>query len=229
MPAKIQKVLLLFTVYCLLPALLTGCATVSKKPPLPPKGMRGIYHQVKKGQTLWRISKAYQIELDKIAHINRLCDTSKIYEGQLIFIPEATTRLQDLEIEIDFIDKGGDFIWPLKGKVTSFYGMKRHKVKNQGIYIQTRKGIPVTAARSGKIAFCSEELEGYGKIIIIDHLDGYSTVYAQNFKNLVKLNQLVKQGQTIAQAGASGRADTPELYFEIRKGSSAQNPFFYLP
>jgi len=60
-------------------------------------------------------------------------------------------------------------------------------------------------------------------------MDGYSTVYAQNSRNLVKLNQLIKQGQLIAKAGGMGRSDKPELYFEIRKRHKPQNPFFYLP
>jgi len=191
--------------------------------------MAGIYHRVKAGETLWRISQAYGQELEKIARTNRLADTSRIYVGQLIFIPNSPEAFEDLTLRVDFKDKGGDFIWPLKGKVGSFYGMKRGMVRNKGIYIQTREGAYVLASRSGKVAFCSEGLKSYGKIIIIDHLDGYSTVYTQNLKILVKLNQLVKQSQVIARAGASGRTDTPELYFEIRKGHKPQNPFFYLP
>lgn len=220
---------LLFTIYCLLSTFLIGCATVAMGPPAPPKGMSGIYHRVKKGQTLWRISQAYAVEMEKIARLNRLADTSRIYVGQFIFIPDSIKKVEDLSLEIDFIDRGGDFIWPLKGRVSSIFGMKKGEVKNKGICIQTKKGAHVLASRSGKVAFCSEGLKGYGKIIIIDHLDAYSTIYAYNSKNLVKTNQLVKQGQVIAHAGSSGHVDSPELYFEIRKGHKPQNPFFYLP
>lgn len=229
MLSKIWKGFSLYTIYYILATALIGCATIAKGPPPPPEGMRGIYHRVKKGQTLWRISRVYGVELEKISRINRLADTSRIYVGQLIFIPGTTNAIEDLTLETDFTDKGGDFMWPVKGKVISFFGMKRDRVKNKGICIQTRKGNSVLAARSGRVAFCSEGLKGYGKIIIIDHLDAYSTVYAQNLKNLVKLNRLVKQGQVIARAGASGRTKNPELYFEIRKGHKPQNPFFYLP
>ncbi len=169
------------------------------------------------------------MELERIARINRLSDTSRIYIGQLIFIPGAMEANKDLNLETDFKDRGGDFIWPVKGKVNSFFGMKTDGVQNDGIYIRASAGTAVFAARSGKIAFCSERLKGYGKVIIIDHLDGYSTVYSHNSQNLVKLNQLVKQGQVVARVGSSGRIDTPELYFEIRKGHTPQNPFFYLP
>ncbi|MCQ9208269.1 MAG: LysM peptidoglycan-binding domain-containing M23 family metallopeptidase [Omnitrophica bacterium] len=227
--SKISKKVLLVTSYWLLVTSLIGCATVSLRPPALPKGIAGIYHRVQKGQTLWRIAKTYGVEMEKISRINRLADTSRIYTGQLIFIPNASERLENLTLKTDFKDRGGDFIWPLKGKVGSFFGMKKDGVKSEGISIQTKKGVSVSAARSGKVAFCSEGLKGYGKTIIIDHLDGYSTVYAQNAKILVKLNQLVKQGQVIARSGASGRVNTPELYFEIRKRHKPQNPFFYLP
>lgn len=229
MLVNISKRIILFSIFCSLFSVVMGCATVTIGPPPLPKGMSGIYHRVKKGQTLWRITKAYDVELEKIALINRLADTSRIYVGQLIFIPDSTATVEDLTLEIDFKDKGGDFIWPLRGKVISFFGMKKDEVKNKGICVQTREGASVLAARSGKVAFCSQGLKGYGKTIIIDHLDEYSTVYGHNSKNLVKLNQLVRQGQIIAQAGSSGRVTTPELYFEIRKGHKPQNPFFYLP
>ncbi|UCB57388.1 MAG: peptidoglycan DD-metalloendopeptidase family protein [Candidatus Omnitrophota bacterium] len=225
-----MKKFLLYIVYCILTISLIGCATGgSRRVPLPPQGAKGLYHRVKKGESLWRISKAYGVELEKISRTNRLADSSRIYVGQLIFIPEATSVMADLTLETDFTDKGGNFIWPAKGRVTSFFGMKNEGVKNKGISVQINKGNPVKAARSGKVAFCSENLKGYGRTIILDHLDGYSTVYAYNSENLVELNQLVKQGQVIARAGTSGRKKTPELYFEIRKGHKPQNPFFYLP
>lgn len=220
------KAFILFTIYCLLFTVLAGCTTVSRR---PPKGIKGVYHNVRAGETLWRISQAYGIELDKIATTNQLADTSRIYIGQLIFIPGATTTAEDLTLESDFKDKGGNFVWPLKGRVTSFFGMKKNQVVNKGIYIQTKKSTYVTAARSGKVVFCSEGLKGYGKTIIIDHLDGYSTVYAHNSQNLVKLKQLVNQGQAVSKAGRRAGVERPELYFEIRKGAKPQNPFFYLP
>jgi hypothetical protein len=220
---------LLYTICYILTTVLIGCAGISKTPPSPPKGMAGVYHRVKNGQTLWRISQVYGVELEDLARVNRLVDTSHIYVGQLIFIPSCTASVEDLTLEADFKDKGGDFIWPVKGKVSSFFGMKRDEVKNKGICIQTRKGSSVLAARSGRVAFCSEQLKGYGRTVIIDHLDGYSTVYAQNSENSVRINQLVKQGQVIARAGAASRKAVSELYFEIRKGHRPQNPFFYLP
>ena len=224
-----KKVCLLVTGCLLLVVSLIGCAAVTMRPPAPPKGMAGVYHRVKKGQTLWRIAKTYGINMNEVARINRLADSSRIYVGQLIFIPQAKEPIKNLPEEPAFKDKGGDFIWPVKGKVSSFFGMKKDEVKNKGVFIQTGRGKDILAARSGRVAFCSNELKGYGKTIIIDHLDGYSTIYAQTMENLVGQDELVRQGQVIARAGASYRTDKPELYFEIRKGHKPQNPFFYLP
>ncbi|MFH0790344.1 MAG: peptidoglycan DD-metalloendopeptidase family protein [Candidatus Omnitrophota bacterium] len=206
---------------------LGGCASVNTRPAMPIPAMAGIYHQIKKGQTLWRIAKAYGVKLENITEVNRLTDNYTIYEGQLVFIPGALRHIEDLTLETDF--KDGDFIWPVKGKISSFYGMRKNDVKNKGICIQTKEEADVLAARSGRIAYCSEEMKGYGKIIIIDHLDGYSTIYAYNAKNLVELNRLVTQGQVIAKAGRTNDERAYELYFEIRKKHTPQNPFFYLP
>ena len=101
--------------------------------------------------------------------------------------------------------------------------------KNKGVDIRAREGTKIVASRSGRVNFVSNRLKGYGKTIIIDHLDGFQTVYAHNSQNLVDVNQRVSQGETIAKVGKTGRADKPTLHFEIRKNHKPQNPFYYLP
>lgn len=107
--------------------------------------------------------------------------------------------------------------------------MKYNKVKSKGVRIKAKEGTKIKAARSGEISFCEDKLKGSGKIIIIDHRDGFVTVYAHNSVNLVKVGQRVTQGQMIAKVGSTGRTNTSQLYFEIRKGHIPQNPFYYLP
>ena len=87
----------------------------------------------------------------------------------------------------------------------------------------------VAASRGGKISFVDENMKGFGKTIIIDHDDGYSTVYAYNSQILVRVDQEVEKGTVIAKAGQSGRAASPRLHFEIRKKHEPQNPFYFLP
>jgi len=189
----------------------------------------GIYHKVEKGQTLWRIAKTYNCDLQDVVSINRIPNPAKIRIGQLIFIPEAK---QAKEVRMNRPmkpSKKGGFIWPINGKVISFYGAKSSSVKNKGIDIEAFEGADVVAAKSGKVSFSQDRLKGYGRTIIVDHGDGYSTVYAYNARNIVEAGEYVEQNEVIAKAGSSGRAKKAKLHFEIRKNHKPQNPFYYLP
>lgn len=212
-------------------ASLAGCATVPRTK-LAPKEIKkaestGIYHEVKKGETIWTIAKFYNIELEKLLRANRLPKASKVEIGQLILIPEAKGAKTSYSTATR--KKSESFIWPVKGAVTSYFGATKDMIKNKGIDIQTPEGISVVASRSGKVSFCNEHLKGYGKTIIIDHQDGFYTVYTNNSRNLVSLGQYVNQGEVIAKTGKTGRASSPTLHFEIRKQHIPQNPFYYLP
>ena len=206
----------------LLVYLLTGCATRSHVT-IPPSGTEikktsGIYHKVKDGETLWRISQTYGVSISEIIKANRLPDGSAIEEGQLLYIPIKP-----------IVPGAKGFIWPIKGRVTSPFGAKWDGGRNKGIDIEAKDGHAVAAARSGKVLFCSDSLKGYGKTIIIDHEDGFSTVYAHNKEILVRPGDKVVSGQEIAIAGSTGRTSLPHLHFEIRKGHEPQNPLWYLP
>ncbi|OGW75214.1 MAG: hypothetical protein A2Z72_04015 [Omnitrophica bacterium RBG_13_46_9] len=214
---------------------LAGCATAPRKRPtgVPPDATAaaGRYHEVKKGQTLWSISKMYDVTLEEIIRSNRLPDASKIEVGQLIFIsrapgnaPSKTGRAVNIK------EKNTEgFIWPVKGVVVSYFGSLRNLAKNKGIDIETREGSDVLASASGRVTFCSNNLKGYGKTIIIEHAGGFQTVYAHNAQNLVDVDQNVKQGAVIAKVGKTGRVEKPTLHFEIRKEHNPQNPFYFLP
>ncbi len=208
---------------------LAGCAAKPYYiPPQQARRMPGIYHRVKRGETLWRIAKTYEVNLEKIVRVNRIPDAARINSGQLIFIPSAKEKRKTLTH--DELKKGNTtFIWPLKGKVISYYGAKKGNVKNKGIDIRAREGSRVVASRSGKVSFCDKKVKGYGRTIIIEHQNDYSTVYAHNSRILIKLGDWVNQGMVIAYAGSSGRTSIPTLHFEIRKKHQPQNPFHYLP
>ena len=75
----------------------------------------------------------------------------------------------------------------------------------------------------------NDELRGYGNLLILDHGEGYATVYAHNRVNLVRTGAAVKQGDVIAEAGESGESSEPNLHFEVRQDNVARNPVFYLP
>jgi len=221
-----KKKALLFLVLPL--ALLAGCATVSHYPgDMAAISVPGDYHEVKKGETLWGIARLHNLPLERVVAVNRLPDASKIEVGQLIFIPEpresARGKVARKSASLE------NFIWPVEGRVVSYFGSMKDYAKNKGVDVETRAGARVSAARSGTVTFASDHLKGYGKTIIIDHHDGYETVYAYNAKNLVRVNDEVAQGDRIAEVGKTGRATRPTLHFEIRKNHKPQNPFYYLP
>jgi len=226
-----MKRFLPFTIhYLLFTVFITGCASTSyvyRAPDYKPSA--GIYHKVEKGQTLWRIAKTYNVDLQEVVKINRISNPAKIRIGQLIFIPEAKqARKVSMSRPVKPSKRGG-FIWPVNGKVVSFYGAKSSAVKNKGIDIEVYEGADVVAAKSGKVTFSQDRLKGFGRTVVVDHGDGYSTVYAYNARNLVETGDYVEQNEVIAKAGSSGRAKKAKLHFEIRRNHKPQNPFYHLP
>ena len=213
--------------------LLNGCATAPSvsRPKVTPSAkarLEGVYHKVRKGETLWRISKAYKVELEAIVAANQLRDASKIKIGQRLFIPGASKEKEVSRAGSSLTTKL-DFIWPVKGKVIGFFGVRKNGAINKGIDIQAKSGSRVVAARGGKVTFIDKNLKGYGKTVIVDHQDGYTTVYTNNSEILVKIGQTLDQNMAIAKVGSTGRATTACLHFEIRKKYKPQNPFYYLP
>ncbi len=186
--------------------------------------MPGIYHRVEKGQTLWRISKIYSVDLDEIVRINRIPDATSLEPGQLIFIPSVQKK-QYLSIQ----SPTEDFTWPLEGRVITSFGQTFNDMINKGINIQRVRSQDVIASRSGKVIFYDNNFDNFGRTIIIDHGDGFSSVYARNSEVFVKTGDYVQRGTVIAKVGSSGSDKNTYLHFEIRKGYLPQNPYFYLP
>ena len=121
----------------------------------------------------------------------------------------------------------GTFVWPVRGKVVSEFGTVAGKA-SKGLEIAVPHGTSVVAAAAGKVIY-SNDMRGYGKLIILEHADNYFTVYGFNAKNLVAVDNYVGQGEKIALSGSPGGGKSPRLHFEIRKGKTAVNPIFFLP
>jgi len=183
---------------------------------------KGVYHKVKKGETLWRIAKSYNVPIKNIIRANNIPKAAKIEKNQLVFIPGATAQ----EIFLDVDKAQNEFIWPVKGKVIRYFHQQQEGRINKGIDIRVQEGDMVKAARTGRVVF-ADYLSGYGYTVILDHLDGLYSVYAKNSKLLVKLGELVLRNKDIAQVGRS--SDLAYLHFQIRKKSIEDNPLYYLP
>ncbi|MEE9164735.1 MAG: peptidoglycan DD-metalloendopeptidase family protein [Nitrospinota bacterium] len=226
------KLLKITTCFFLL-AFVFGCSS-----PLKPKLIfkskgktKGVYHKVKKGETLWRIAKTYNINHKKLKRVNHINDASKVKAGTKLFIPGAKKVLKvkkvSLNRKVPSIKRKGFFNWPLKGTLTSRYGIRKNQ-KHDGIDIAAQKGSAIYAADSGKVIFSGWGPTGYGKIVIIKHKQKWVTVYAHNSKNLVKKNHRVKKGEKIALVGTTGRATGPHLHFELRDNREPVNPLNFL-
>lgn len=121
------------------------------------------------------------------------------------------------------------FVWPVEGRVIGLFGTRRMGGVNKGVDIQAPVGSEVRAARTGRVSFTSEGMPGFGKTIVIDHGDGYASVYAYVAQILVSRGENVQQRQVIARVGSTGRTEVPALHFEIRRHQRPRNPLHYLP
>src|SRR6266566_8734756 len=120
------------------------------------------------------------------------------------------------------------FRWPVRGKVITSYGAKTNGKSNDGINLAVPEGTPVKAAEDGVVAYAGNELKGYGNLVLVRHSNGYVTAYAHASELMVKRGDTIKRGQTIAKSGQSGEVGSPQLHFEIRKGSSPVDPLQFL-
>ncbi len=114
--------------------------------------------------------------------------------------------------------------WPASGKVIEPFDDVRHK----GVAIAGKRGDPVLAAADGRVVYVGNGMRGYGNMIVVAHNDSYLSVYAHNDKILIEEKQVVKQGQKIAEIGASD-TDRPKLHFEIRYKGKPTDPAKFLP
>lgn len=120
------------------------------------------------------------------------------------------------------------FTWPVAGGIVrSPFGVRRGRL-HAGLDISAPAGSPVYSARQGTVLYSGNKFSGYGNVVMIDHGDGFVTVYAHNAKNLVGQGERVARGQVIAHVGATGNATGSHCHFEIRQGQLAIDPGQYL-
>ncbi len=116
---------------------------------------------------------------------------------------------------------GTDFRWPARGRVIAGFGSGGG---NDGINIALPEGTPVKAAEGGTVTYAGDEVKGYGNLVLIKHDNGYISAYAHNGDLSVKRGEKVRRGQVIATSGRSGNVTSPQLHFELRKGSTPVDP-----
>lgn len=204
----------------------------------------GIFYKLKSGETIETLARRYQVPLDKIRKVNPTVDLASLKAGSEIFLPgarpEAIAEVHSAEKKSDSSAKTSIttqrssrvYRWPVMGKINSPFGWRRHPITRRrdfhtGIDIKASRGTVIRCAREGKVVY-SGWMGGYGKVLVVEHSGGQSTLYAHCSSLLVKQGASVSVGQNIATVGSTGRTTGPHLHFEVRVGNSPVNPLKYL-
>ncbi len=204
------------------------------------------YYTVKKGDTLYAIGYRSGYGYKRLASWNQIPSPYRLFIGQKLrlFKPKQKviitaknqvfrkgfkkTRILSQKSPTNSTDKKKvlklHWQWPINGKIVKNFS----QTGNKGIDIGGKLGQAVRAAAAGKVVYSGHGLVGYGNLLIIKHNSLYLSAYGNNRRLLVKEGQTVKKGQTIAEVGRAGGAQT-SLHFEIRKKGKPVNPVMYLP
>jgi len=142
-------------------------------------------------------------------------------------VEELREVLRDFPVEADapFADVKGQLAWPLRGRLLRDFGQPRAqgRLKWDGVLVGAAPGTQVKAVYHGRVAY-ADWLTGLGLLVILEHGDGYLTLYGHNESVFKSVGEWVAPGETIAEVGDSGGQAQPALYFEIRRGRQPQNP-----
>ena len=168
---------------------------------------------------MWGVAPADILE----EPLNRLQGSSQLTPGHTLFVPNGRRDLRRW-LRKPSPATGYPFAWPLVGTLTQGFSA-RHRALDLG----TIYGAPVYAARDGVVIYAAWARTGYGYTIIIDHGEGFRTLYSHLKGTWVHEGDRVRRGQLIGEAGSTGRSTGPHLPFEIRLNGRRVNPFDYLP
>lgn len=206
---------------------------VIKVPPVS-----GVVHKVKKGDTVYSVSKYYNTDAQGIVDypfntfIND--ETFALAVGQIIIVPDGVMpKIQQWSPSTYVVQKtpnagtvvaSGVFVWPTSGIISQGF-----KWYHRAIDIANAVGTPILAADAGTVTIVGwPDNSGYGNRVVIDHGNGYITVYGHMSKVHVVAGQTVKRGDTIGLMGSTGRSTGPHCHFEIRLSGKIQDPLAFL-
>jgi murein DD-endopeptidase MepM/ murein hydrolase activator NlpD len=201
----------------------------------------GVRHKVARGETIYSIAKKYGLDDSQAQQIvdypfNEFLndETFELTTGQYLIVPQGikpdpvvrktvTSTFGRITPDAGAVSASGSFVWPTSGGISQGYAFY-HKA----IDISNRGGGPILAADSGVVLAAGWDGSGYGNRIIIDHGNGFSTLYAHLSALQVQTGQRVGKGNVIGQMGSTGRSTGVHLHFEIRQGGVLLNPLSFL-
>lgn len=213
-------------------------------------------HVVRAGDAVSRIAAHYGVTRKSLIDANKLARPEQLRIGQRLVVPGALGAAGGGPVQlIDATLENGDVLfvragprrvptrfymaspefdghalhlaWPVEGRIISPFG-KRRGGWHAGMDIKAEIGTSILAAAPGVVISSGPE-RAYGRIIRIEHDNGFVTVYAHNLENLVEVGDRVTGGTIIATVGRTGRTSTPHLHFEVRREGMVYNPLHLLP
>jgi len=199
---------------------------------IPP--VTGVVHKVVSGETIYTIAKKYSTDAQKIVNFpfNDFTDLDSfgLTAGQTLYVPDGVIEEEQPRVSQRFLAQiqagvrgSSNFIWPTSGMITQ-YPVWYH----MALDIANSSGPAVIAADSGTVIFVGCVRYGYGCHVIIDHNNGYQTLYGHLSSYSVEAGDSVSQGNQIGVMGSTGMSTGTHLHFEVRSGGTLLNPLNFL-
>jgi septal ring factor EnvC (AmiA/AmiB activator) len=187
------------------------------------------------------------VKKEKKLYLAKLTQEKESYERALQELERSAARIDSLLRELEqrrraaaakppsgSLPKGvkGGLPWPAEGSVLTYFGRQKHPtfntyVQRKGIEIRTLEGSAIHAVMAGTVVY-ADWLKGYGLVIILDHANGFFSLYAHASKILTSVGAVVASGQAIGETGDTGMTGENTLYFELREGTEPVDPLQWL-
>jgi murein DD-endopeptidase MepM/ murein hydrolase activator NlpD len=241
--------------------------TAVRPPPVPlgpadphdEPALAGAVHVVRRGETLYRIARAYGIDPADLMETNGIADPRSVAVGTELFVPGASRTVEVLPAPVPGDPAGDATSTPTPTSTSTStstasgpstparyapapaarlaWPLKGVLYGRYGVRAGKRHdGIDIAAPHGTSVSAAADgtvifagEQAGYGAIVILKHDGGLVTLYAHNSRLLVRDGARVRRGEPIAKVGQTGRTSGPHLHFEVREGTRPRNPLLYLP
>lgn len=183
---------------------------------------KGVLYSVREGDTLWRIARLYRIEIERILTANARGAKDVLQPGEKLFLPGA--RPLETRAAAAPASRSGEeaFAKPAGGVVSSPFGRRWGRM-HEGVDIANDAGTPIRAALAGKVAHAGW-IQGYGYTVILEHRQGYTTLYGHMQQILAEPGAAVARGQVIGRMGSTGNSTGPHVHFEVRRDGELVDP-----
>ena len=191
----------------------------------------GLVVTLEPGERIQDLMAEYGLNALELMNANGFASPRDIRPGVMVFLP-GVPPTRALERLAQVRQAENRYIWPLHGRITSYYGRRNMGMGTAGFHqaidVSAPSGTPVVAARSGTVSEAGWSERGYGNLIKIAHADGDETWYAHQSEIYVTAGVYVNQGDTIGLVGSTGLSTGPHLHFEVHENGEPIDPLTHL-